>query len=108
MGESQPGHVPFHRIRQGLMPPDQIQIGWFHASFLDNPRRKSDRLDASPPGGVRWKPLIQDLDMKFEDVGFPLWGTRCAHCRPPFVSLWALWAALTRLKVRFHLRTLSC
>jgi hypothetical protein len=32
-------------------PPDQIQIGWFHASFSDNPRKESRLLDASPPRG---------------------------------------------------------
>jgi hypothetical protein len=30
MGESQPGHVPLHGIRLGLMPPpDQIWVGAF-------------------------------------------------------------------------------
>jgi hypothetical protein len=37
MGESQPGQVPLHRTRHGLMPPGQIETGWFQVSFLSNP-----------------------------------------------------------------------
>jgi hypothetical protein len=39
--------------------------------------------------------------MKHEDVGSPRWGSGCASCWPPFLSLcpsvWLLWVALTRL-----------
>jgi hypothetical protein len=70
-GESQPGQVPLHRTRQGLVTLGQIRIRWFHASFLDNPSRKSGRLDASPQEGACWKPHVWDLDMKLEDAGSP-------------------------------------
>jgi hypothetical protein len=37
--------------------------------------------------------------MKLEDARSPRWGTRCANCWTPFVSLrpslWLLWVALT-------------
>jgi hypothetical protein len=70
-------------------------------SFSDNPSGESGWLDANPHEGVSRKPLVWDSDMQLEDVGSPLWGTRCTNCWPPFVSLhpslWSFWMALTHL-----------
>jgi hypothetical protein len=49
------------------------------------------------------KPPSQDSDTKLEDVVSSRWGSGCASCLPPFVSLrpslWMLCVALTRLVV---------
>jgi hypothetical protein len=99
--ESQLGQDPLHRIRQGLMLPDQIWAKWFHTSFLGNPSGNPRCLDTSPHKGVWRKPSRWDSDTKLEDVGFSRWGIGCDSCWPPFVplrpTLWLLWAALTRL-----------
>jgi hypothetical protein len=111
MGESQPGQVPLHRIRQWIMPPptNQIQVAGF-MSFRGNPSGKPGRLNASPHEGAWRNPPSQDSDMKLEDAGSPRWGTECANYWPPFMSLrpslWLLWVALTQLSW-FFLRTLS-
>jgi hypothetical protein len=86
-GESQPGQVPLHRIRQGLRPPPPMNSGPGDFTHLSRVILV-ENLDGSIPahtkgreGNLSVRTQIRSLRM------LGRWGTRCANVTPAFCTI---------------------